>query len=47
MQKFHSWVYIQKNPQNTNLKRYMHPNIHRRIIYNYKKKKKTKQLEAT
>ena len=26
IQQFHSWIYIQK--ENTNLKRYMHPNAH-------------------
>ena len=28
----HSWVYIQKK-QNSNLKRYMHPNVHSSIVY--------------
>jgi len=32
-QQFHSWVYIYIY-KNTNLKRYMHPNIHSKIIYN-------------
>ena len=29
----HSWVYIWKK-ENTNLNRYMHPNMHFSIIYN-------------
>ena len=33
-QQFHSWVYTQKNPKNTNWKRYMRPNVHSSIIYN-------------
>ena len=33
IQKFQSWVYIQRK-QNTNLKRYMHPNIHSSIYNN-------------
>ena len=33
-QQFHFCIYIQKNPKNTNLKRYMHPNVHSSIIYN-------------
>ena len=40
IQQFCSWVYIQRK-QNTNLKRYMHPNIHSSIIYNYQ------DMEAT
>ena len=32
-QQLHSWVYIQER-QNTNLKRCMHPSVHRSIIYN-------------
>ena len=39
-QQFHSWVYIQKN-KNTNLKRYMQPNVHSSTIYN------SKDMEAT
>ena len=38
-QKVHSWVFI-KN-KNTNLKRYMHPDIHSSIIYN------SQEVEAT
>ena len=44
MQQFHSWVYIpppQKQPQNTNLKRYMHPNVHSSITYS------SQDMEAT
>ena len=35
-QQFHSWVYIppKKKTENTNSKRYMHPNVHSSIIYN-------------
>ena len=33
-QQLHSLVHIQKNPKNTNLKRYMHPNVHSNISYN-------------
>ena len=40
IQQFLSWVYIQRK-QNTNLKRYMHPNIHSSIIYYYQ------DMEAT
>ena len=38
-QQFHSWVFS-KN-KNTNLKRYMHPDIHSSIIYN------SQEVEAT
>ena len=31
IQQPHSWVYMQRN---TNLKRYMHSNVHNSIIYN-------------
>ena len=36
IQQFHSCVYIQlkKKKKNTNVKRYMHPNVHSSIIYN-------------
>ena len=40
-QQSHSCVYIQKNPQNTILKRYMYHNVHNRIIYN------SQDMEAT
>ena len=33
-QQFYSWIYSQKSSENTNLKRYMHPNVHRIIVYN-------------
>ena len=33
--QFHSWVHIQKKKKYTNLKRYMHINVHSSIIYNY------------
>ena len=37
IQQFYSWVYIWKKNKNknTNLKRYMHPNVPSSIIYNY------------
>ena len=34
-QQFHSQVYNLKKTKNTNSKRYMHPNVHSSIIYNY------------
>ena len=35
-QHFHSWAYIlKKKKENTNLKRYMHPNVNGSIIYNW------------
>ena len=34
-QQFHSWVYIRRKNENTNLKRYIHPSVHSSIIYNY------------
>ena len=40
-QQFHSWVYTLKN---TNLKRYMHPNVHSIIICNYQMWKQPKCL---
>ena len=42
-QQFHSWIYIQKkkNKENTNLKRYMHPNAHSNPTSN------SQDLEAT
>ena len=33
-QQFHSWVCMQKNPQNSYSKRYMHFNVHSSITYN-------------
>ena len=35
-QQFHTWVFIKKKKtqKNTNLKRYMYPNVHSNIIYN-------------
>ena len=33
IQQSHSWVYVQKYPKTTNLKRYIHPNVHNSIIY--------------
>ena len=33
-QQLHSWVYIQKNPKNTNLKRHMHTN-NSNFIYSF------------
>ena len=34
-QQFYSWVYKKnKQTQNINSKRYMHPNVHSSIIYN-------------
>ena len=33
-QHFYFWVYTQNN-QNTTLKRYMHPNVHKDIFYIY------------
>ena len=39
-QQFLSWVYIQKN-KNTNLKRYMHPDVHSSTIYD------SQDMEAT
>ena len=41
IQQFHSWVYIQRKRKHTNLKRYMHPNVHSSIIYH------SQDLEAT
>ena len=40
IQKFLSWVYIPKN-ENTNLKRFMNPNVRGNIIYN------SQDMEAT
>ena len=40
IQQSHSWQYIQKN-ENTNLKRYMHPNVHSSTIYD------SQDMEAT
>ena len=34
-QQLHSWVYIQKNPKNTNLKRHMHTNVNSNFIYSF------------
>ena len=40
--QFHFWVYIsKKKSKNTNLKKYMHPNVHRSIVYNWQ------DMEAT
>ena len=39
-QKFYSWVYIWKEKR-TNLKRYIHPNVHSSIVYN------SQDIEAT
>ena len=34
--RYHCWVYIQKTKnKNTDWKRYMHPNVHSSIIYNF------------
>ena len=33
IQQFHAWVFSKEN-KNTNLKRYMHPNVHSGTIYN-------------
>ena len=30
----HSWVHIWKKYENSNSKRYMHPNVHSSTIYN-------------
>ena len=40
-QQFHSWVYIWKKKP-TKLKRYLHPNVHSNIIYNYQDMEVTK-----
>ena len=34
IQQFHCWEFIRKTNENTNLKIYMHPNVHCNIIYN-------------
>ena len=33
-QQFYSWVYTRKKHENTNLKRYIHPNVHSSTTYN-------------
>ena len=33
IQEFHSFGYISKENENSNLKRYTHPNVHSNIIY--------------
>ena len=35
IQQSHSWVYIWKKKKTSSLKRYMHFNVHRSIIYNF------------
>ena len=34
IQQSYSWAYIQKKKENSNLKRYMRPNVHSSAIYN-------------
>ena len=40
IQQLHSWAYIRKR-QNSDLKRYMHPNVHCSTIYS------SQDMEAT